>query len=83
MCGLSGAPETEEREVPVGRVFENFIGVSLNADSPIDVRLIYSPSSFQIGAFGSVIGVALTLLMGVFGRGARCSIAVLTPVARG
>lgn len=60
----SGAPETEEREVPVGRVFENFIGVSLNADSPIDVRLIYSPSSFQIGAFGSVIGVALTLLMG-------------------
>ncbi|MBK9122118.1 MAG: oligosaccharide flippase family protein [Chloroflexi bacterium] len=60
----AGAPETDEREVPVERVFENFIGVALNDQSPVDVRLIYSPSSFQIGAFGSVIGVALTVLMG-------------------
>lgn len=59
----SGAPETEEREVPVERVFENFIGIALDDVAPVDVRLIYSPPSFQIGAFGSVIGAALAVLM--------------------
>src|SRR5690606_30418302 len=40
----------------------NFIGVQLDAPGWYTVRFIYSPPSFQVGAFGTIIGAALTLL---------------------
>ena len=58
------------------RVLENFQGVTLNraelevlfeqelpADAQLILRLSYSPASFQVGLFGSVIGAALLLFL--------------------
>jgi O-antigen/teichoic acid export membrane protein len=56
------ADPSTEREIPVRGVYENFIGVQLDAPGWYTVRFIYSPPSFQVGAFGTIIGAALTLL---------------------
>ncbi len=74
----------EERQLPVARVREIFIGIAwdneeiatlwaegaLNdaqrqaiADGRYEVRFIYSPTSFQVGAFGSAMGGASALFL--------------------
>lgn len=60
----AGAPENAEREIPVSLVAGNFIGVQPDLDGAAIVRFIYSPPAFQVGAFGTIIGAALTLLAG-------------------
>lgn len=58
----AGADQLAEREIPVSRVYENFSGVQLDGPGQYTVRFIYSPPAFQVGAFGLIIGAALTLL---------------------
>jgi O-antigen/teichoic acid export membrane protein len=53
--------EVDETPLEVARAFDNFIGARVPAGAWV-VRWIYSPSSFQVGVFGSVIGAALTVL---------------------
>ena len=55
----------QESERVVERVQENFMGVALT-DVPANatLRLVYSPMSFQIGLFGSVIGSLVALFLG-------------------
>ena len=73
-----GAADDAEREVPVELVNGNFRGVRLDpgdlaaryADSGVElpaswtVRFVYSPASFQVGAFLSFIA-AVTILFGL------------------
>lgn len=77
-----GAPDGDEREVPIALVNGNFRGVLLGSgesevgntrlptpDSPLalTVRFRYSPDSFRIGAFATFIAlVALLFLGGVY-----------------
>lgn len=56
-----GGAEQDEQPAEAVRAFENFIGVSIPAGEWV-VRLIYSPPSFQIGAFVTAIAAALTVL---------------------
>ncbi len=62
-----GADENEERELPVQQVQEIFQGVQIPAEDveagAWTLRLIYSPTSFQVGAFTSIISAGLILLM--------------------
>jgi len=61
-----GAGEDAETPIEAQRVAGNFIGVPLPAGD-YTLRLIYSPATFQVGIFGSVMGlIALTLLLGVW-----------------
>lgn len=61
-----GAGEDEETAYDVGLVLANFQGVELPAGDWI-VRFVYSPASFQVGLFGSVISVAfIVFLMGAW-----------------
>ncbi|MDD9954834.1 MAG: oligosaccharide flippase family protein [Anaerolineaceae bacterium] len=66
----------DELELPVTLVLENFQGVTLErvalearfgADlaegRPLQLRMTFSPASFQIGFFGSVIGSSLMILV--------------------
>lgn len=53
--------ETDEVQAEVTLAFGNFIAVRVPQGEWV-ARVIYSPSSFQVGAFGTVIGAALTLL---------------------
>jgi O-antigen/teichoic acid export membrane protein len=57
---------TEQQETPsdVQLVQANFQGVYLPEAGSWTVRLVYSPTSFQIGAFASGMSVALLLFMG-------------------
>ena len=72
----AGSEQNAEQSLPVTRVLENFQGVTLNraeletrfgqelaADAQLLLRLSYSPASFQVGLFGSVIGAALLLFL--------------------
>ncbi len=60
-----GAGENEEKPFPVEQVYGTLQGVKLPAGD-WTVRLVYSPTSFQIGLFGSLISVALsTFLIGI------------------
>ncbi len=72
----AGSEQNAEQSLPVTRVLENFQGVTLNraeletrfgqelaADAQLLLRLNYSPASFQVGLFGSVIGAALLLFL--------------------
>lgn len=62
-----GAGESDEQPADVTVAYENFIGVRVPAGE-WSARVIYSPSSFQVGAFGTVIGAALTMLtFGIWG----------------
>jgi len=56
-----GGVESDENPAEVVRAFDNFIGVRVPAGEWV-ARVIYSPPSFQVGAFGTVIGMALTML---------------------
>ncbi len=69
------APNAEQA-LPVTRVLENFQGVTLARaglemlfgqtlapDAQLLLRLSYSPPSFQVGLFGSVVGAALLLFI--------------------
>ena len=61
-----GAGDDEEAAYDVQRVNGIFQGVRL-PQGDWTVRLVYSPASFQVGLFGSVISVALiTFLLGVW-----------------
>lgn len=61
-----GAGDAMEEAHEVQLALGNFQGVHLGAGQ-WTVRLVYSPSSFQVGLFSSIIGVALALfLMGVW-----------------
>lgn len=57
-----GAGEDEETAFEVQLVLANFQGVQLPAGD-WTVRLVYSPASFQIGLFGSVISVAFIVFL--------------------
>lgn len=57
-------PPDAETEVPVARVYENFVGMQFSDPGTYSVRIIFSPPSFQVGMFGTIIGAALTLLSG-------------------
>ncbi len=58
--------EDDEESADLVRVMENFQAVPLPAGDFI-VRLVYSPTEFQVGVFGTVIGVALLMfIMGVW-----------------
>lgn len=61
----AGADQNQERELTVERVQEIFQGVRLTEleAGAYTMRLIYSPTSFQIGVFGSAIGAALIVLL--------------------
>jgi O-antigen/teichoic acid export membrane protein len=58
-----GGAEAEERALTVERVQENFQGVYLPESGAWTIRLIYSPTSFQVGIFGTVISAAILVLM--------------------
>lgn len=57
------APDADERELSVERVYENFQGVRLDQAGSWTIRLIYSPTSFQIGVFSTLMGGAVILLL--------------------
>jgi len=57
-----GAGEDAEEAVDVQLVMANFQGVQLSAGD-WTVRLVYSPASFQVGLFGSVISVAFIVFL--------------------
>lgn len=61
-----GTTEAEEKPLETRLVNENFLGTYLNIDAPGDytLRLTYSPTSFQLGLFGSFIGGVLLLFVG-------------------
>lgn len=67
----------DERALETARVFGNFIGVTLPEAGAWTVRLIYSPQSFSIGLFGSVVAVLIVLLL----IGGALWRAYLTPLA--
>lgn len=58
-----GAGEDAETPLDVQRVQFNFQGITLPQSGDYTVRLVYSPASFQIGLFGSIMGVAIITLM--------------------
>ncbi|MDX1993906.1 MAG: oligosaccharide flippase family protein [bacterium] len=59
-----GGTDAEEQPLDVARVLENFIGIRLPSDNAeYTVRLVYSPASFQIGLFASIISGGLLLLL--------------------
>ncbi len=61
-----GAGEEQETQLEVVRVAGTFLGVQLPAGE-WTLRLVYSPTSFQVGFFGSVIsGALLLLLLGIW-----------------
>ena len=57
-----GAPEAEEREIPVHPVNGNFRGVTLEPGA-WTVRYKFSPLSFQLGLFASFLAGAVILFM--------------------
>jgi O-antigen/teichoic acid export membrane protein len=60
-----GAPESAETLVPVQTVNGLFQGVPISA-GVWTLRMVYSPTSFQVGVFGTAISAALvTLLIGM------------------
>jgi O-antigen/teichoic acid export membrane protein len=58
-----GSTDAEAIQVETELAFGNFIAVRLPEAGAWTVRLIYSPTSFQVGAFASFIGGALVLLI--------------------
>lgn len=54
----------DEQPLDVTLVLENFQGVFLPESGRWIVRLVYSPASFQVGLFGSLISGALLVFMG-------------------
>ncbi len=63
--------QDEEQPLQTERVLENFIGVLLpHGSAEYTIRLVYSPTSFQVGLFGSVISAGLMIfLVGVWAWG--------------
>lgn len=59
-----GAGEDAEQAVEAQLVRGNFQGVRLSEAGAWTIRLSYSPTSFQLGAFSSFIGVVLLLFAG-------------------
>ncbi|MCS6836384.1 MAG: oligosaccharide flippase family protein [Anaerolineae bacterium] len=57
-----GASEDEEQVAHVERSPEGFIAVALAAGQ-WTVRLVYSPTSFQVGLFGSLLGASVLALL--------------------
>jgi O-antigen/teichoic acid export membrane protein len=55
--------EGEETPLQIQRVQGNFQGVSLDAPGDYTIRLVYSPTSFQVGAFASFVSAVLLALM--------------------
>lgn len=56
-------PEAQEQQLDLERVAEIFQGVQLPAGE-WTVRLVYSPTSVQVGFFGSAMGAIVLTLMG-------------------
>lgn len=60
-----GVDEEEEEQIAVHRVLDNLQGVDLR-DVPAGhytIRIVYSPTSFQVGLFGSIISTALIVFL--------------------
>lgn len=57
-----GLGEDFEKQVTVERVQENFQGIYMPDSGRWTIRLIYSPTSFQVGVFGTVISAAVIVL---------------------
>ena len=63
----SGTGEDQEIALPIHRVFGNFQAVDLSgldSGTAWNLRMVYSPTSFQVGVFGTVISVLLLLFLG-------------------
>ncbi len=70
-----GAGDDQEKPLPVELVYGNFQGVHLdsealtalypdsNLDGNFTVRVVYSPASFQVGLFGSVISAGMVMFL--------------------
>ncbi len=56
------AEDRDEVQLDLERVYDNFQGVYLPDAGAWALRLIYSPTSFQVGFFGSAISGAVVLL---------------------
>jgi O-antigen/teichoic acid export membrane protein len=61
--GPVGAGENAERELTVEQVQEIFQGVFIPEAGVWTLRLIYTPTSFQVGAFTSILSAGLLLLL--------------------
>ncbi len=74
-----GASDDQEKPLPVQLVYDNFQGIQLNIEAIRDLypdidlsdtftlRVVYSPTSFQVGLFGSVMSAGMVMfLVGVW-----------------
>lgn len=59
-----GGSEQDEQPLDVQRVQVNFQGVYLPEAGAWTVRLVYSPTSFQVGGFASGVSAALLVFLG-------------------
>ncbi len=57
-------PTAEETELPLRLVNANFIGVEISEAGNFQIRIVYSPQSFQVGLFTSFISFIVLLLIG-------------------
>ncbi|MDX2077060.1 MAG: oligosaccharide flippase family protein [bacterium] len=78
-----GASDDQEKPLPVELVYDNFQGVKLDVEAirvlypdsdltdNFTLRVVYSPTSFQVGLFGSIISAGMVMfLVGVWVWGA-------------
>lgn len=77
------ASDDQEKPLPVELIYDNFQGIQLNIEAIRDLypdtdlsdtftlRVVYSPTSFQVGLFGSVMSAGMVMfLVGVWIWGA-------------
>ncbi|MBC7810640.1 MAG: flippase, partial [Burkholderiales bacterium] len=58
-----GSDQQDERPLDLFLMNQNFIGARLSEAGDWTVRLVYSPTSFQVGLFASFISFVLVLLL--------------------
>lgn len=58
-----GADDSEEESLPVTQILDNLQGIDLRnvPAGQYTIRVVYSPVSFQVGLFGSVVSAALLI----------------------
>lgn len=70
-----GADDSQEKPLPVDLVYDNFQGIHLNVEAihalypdmtlsdTFTLRVVYSPTSFQVGLFGSVMSAGMVMFL--------------------
>lgn len=67
-----GAGDDKEQPLPVELVYDNFQGIKLNPEQiralfpdaeNFTLRIVYSPTSFQVGLFGSVMSAGMVMFL--------------------